>query len=140
MTSVLHLLTSPAAAAVHALPLLADAAIKGLVVFGAAAVAVAFCRRRSAATRHAIWAGAVAAQLSLPLLSALLPAWRVPLVERLDRRFSARLVAPEPMNIVVSVAPGDAGPDDVDVPVDVEVPNVPPMPEPAVMVETPPAA
>ena len=38
MTSVLHLLTSPAAVAVRALPLLADAAIKGLVIFGAAAI------------------------------------------------------------------------------------------------------
>jgi hypothetical protein len=104
MTSVLHLLTSPAAVAVRVLPLLADAAIKGLVIFGAAAIAVAFCRRRSAATRHAIWAGAVAAQLSLPVLSALLPAWRVPLVERLDQRLSARLIEDDPMNVVVSVA------------------------------------
>ena len=140
MTSVLHLLTSPAAAAVHALPLLADAAIKGLVVFGTAAVAVAFCRRRSAATRHAIWAGAVAAQLSLPVLSALLPAWRVPLVERLDRRFSARLITPEPMDIIVSVAPGDAAPIVADVPVDVEVPEATPMPEPAVVTESAPVA
>ena len=106
MTSVLHLLASPAAAAVRALPLLADAAIKGLVVFGAAAIAVALCRRRSAATRHAIWAGAVAAQLALPVLSALLPAWRVPLVDELDGRLaSARLVAPEPTDFVVSVDP-----------------------------------
>src|SRR6476661_1208176 len=108
MVSVLHLLTSPGAAAIQLLPTLADAAIKGVVVFAAAAVAVALCRRRSAATRHAIWAGAVAAQLSLPVLSALLPAWRVPLVEQLDRRFSARLIAPEPMNVVIDVSPGDA--------------------------------
>lgn len=89
MSSVLGFFTSPAAAAVKLLPILADAALKGVIVFGVAAVAVALCRRRSAATRHAIWAGAVCAQLTLPALSALLPAWRVPLADRLERRFTA---------------------------------------------------
>src|SRR2546430_17035084 len=83
MISVLHVLASPGAAAVRLLPILADAAIKGVVVFGVAAVAVMFCRRCSAATRHAIWAGAVLAQLTLPVMSAMLPAWRVPLIVRL---------------------------------------------------------
>ncbi|HEY2374357.1 MAG TPA: M56 family metallopeptidase [Gemmatimonadaceae bacterium] len=89
MVNVLHVLTSPGATAVKLLPVLADAAIKGIVVFGVAACAVALCRRRSAATRHAILAGAVAAQLTLPILSALLPAWRVPIIERLDQRLAA---------------------------------------------------
>ena len=84
MISVLHVLASPGAAAVRLLPILADAAIKGVVVFGVAAVAVMFCRRCSAATRHAIWAGAVLAQLTLPVMSAMLPAWRVPLIDRLE--------------------------------------------------------
>ena len=84
MISVFHVLASPGAAAVRLLPILADAAIKGVVVFGVAAVAVMFCRRCSAATRHAIWAGAVLAQLTLPVMSAMLPAWRVPLIDRLE--------------------------------------------------------
>lgn len=92
MSSVLHLLTSPAAAAVRALPLLADAAVKGVVIFGAAAIAVTLCRRRSAATRHAIWAGAVVAQLALPALSAFLPAWRVPLADRIERAFDGAAI------------------------------------------------
>src|SRR5205085_6344011 len=107
MVNVFHVLASPGAAAVRLLPLLADTAIKGVVVFGVAACAVALCRRRSAATRHAIWAGAVAAQLTLPVLSAFLPAWRVPLVERLDRRLMA--LAP----VTVRVEPAEfvlAGP------------------------------
>jgi hypothetical protein len=99
MVNVIHLLASPGATAVRFLPLLADAAIKGVIVFGAAACAVALCRRRSAATRHAIWAGAVAAQLTLPVLSGLLPAWRVPLIERLDQR----LATPAP--VVMDAAP-----------------------------------
>jgi beta-lactamase regulating signal transducer with metallopeptidase domain len=87
MSTVLGTLASPAAAAAKLLPILADAALKGVVVFGIAAIAVALCRRKSSATRHAIWAGAVVAQLTLPVLSALLPAWRVPIVDRLQRRF-----------------------------------------------------
>ena len=86
MSSVLGVLSSPAAATVQLLPLLADAAVKGVIVFGLAACAVAISRRRSAATRHAIWAGAVVAQLALPVLSAFLPAWRVPLANRLEQR------------------------------------------------------
>ena len=93
MISVLHVLASPGAAAVRLLPILADAAIKGVVVFGVAAVAVMFCRRCSAATRHAIWAGAVLAQLTLPVMSAMLPAWRVPLIDRLE---SMPVLAPMP--------------------------------------------
>jgi BlaR1 peptidase M56 len=89
MSSVLGTLASPAAAAAQLLPILADSALKGVVIFGIAACAVALCRRRSAATRHAIWAGAVVAQLTLPVLSALLPAWRVPVADRLARRFAA---------------------------------------------------
>lgn len=129
MTSVLHLLTSPAAAAVRFLPLLADAAIKGVLVFGAAAVAVALCRRRSAATRHAIWAGAVVAQLALPGLSALLPAWRTPLVERLDRRFGVmRVATAEPADVAAFVAPDVADeavePDPVEMPAPAMAPEL----------------
>jgi len=116
MTSVLGVLTSPGATAVRVLPLLADAAIKGVVVFGIAAIAVTLCRRRSAATRHAIWAGAVVAQLSLPVLAALLPAWRVPIVDRLDDEFA---IAPR-VDVAVSVP---------EVIVSVPNPDLPPTPE-----------
>ena len=81
-------LTSPTTAVVDALPFVADAAVKGAIVFALAAVAVVLLRRRSAATRHAIWAGAVAAQLGIPVLAALLPAWRVPLLPSMSRRLS----------------------------------------------------
>ena len=111
MMSVFHVLASPGAAAVRLLPVLADAVIKGVVVFAVAAGAVVFCRRRSAATRHAIWAGAVLAQLSLPVLSALLPSWRVPLVERLERRWASEPVlayAPAPDGTIIAFAPETA--------------------------------
>jgi len=58
-------------------PLLLDAAIRGAVILGVAALLALLLRRRSAATRHAIWTIALVAQLALPILGATLPAWRV---------------------------------------------------------------
>ncbi len=52
-----------------------------VVVFGAtllfAAGVVFFLRRDSAATRHLVWLVAISAMLAMPLLSAVLPQWRV---------------------------------------------------------------
>jgi beta-lactamase regulating signal transducer with metallopeptidase domain len=88
MGSLWEALASPNATVVRALPVLADAALKGVVVFAVAAAAVVLLRRRSAAVRHAIWAGAVTAQLAIPTLAMLLPSWRVPLFPALDRRLT----------------------------------------------------
>ena len=77
MTAALAL---TAADSVRALALLADAAIKGLVVLGAAAAITAALRRSSAALRHLVWTLAVAALVLMPVLSAALPAWRVPVL------------------------------------------------------------
>src|SRR5215831_11593452 len=51
--------------------LLADSAVKGLALLVVAAIAAIFLRRDSAATRHLV------ALLVVPVLSALLPQWRV---------------------------------------------------------------
>ena len=80
--------SSPTTIVVDALPFVADAAVKGAIVFALAVLAVTLLRRHSAATRHAIWAGAVAAQLAIPVLAALLPAWRIPLLPSISRRLS----------------------------------------------------
>src|SRR6185503_14866958 len=85
MSSLWEFLASPQAAVIDALPMLADAAVKGAIVIATAALIVLALRRRSAATRHAVWAGAVVAQLALPVLAALLPAWRVPLIPAMNR-------------------------------------------------------
>ncbi|NLF32710.1 MAG: hypothetical protein GX591_17695 [Planctomycetes bacterium] len=65
-------------AASAALPVLADAAVKGAVLLAIAGAAV-FCMRRkaSAAVRQAVWVAALAALLLLPPASAALPRWRV---------------------------------------------------------------
>jgi beta-lactamase regulating signal transducer with metallopeptidase domain len=57
--------------------LLLDSAVKGTALLALAAVAATMLRRDSAATRHLVWLLAIVAMLAVPLLSALLPEWRV---------------------------------------------------------------
>ena len=57
--------------------LLVDSAIKGTVLLMLAAVAALILRRDSAATRHLVWLLAIVAILVVPVLSAMLPQWRV---------------------------------------------------------------
>ena len=57
--------------------LLVDSAIKGTVLLALAAVVALILRRDSAATRHLVWSLAIVAMLVVPLLSAMLPQWRV---------------------------------------------------------------
>ncbi len=57
--------------------LLVDSAVKGTVLLALAAVAALILRRDSAATRHLVWLLAIVAMLVVPLLSAMLPQWRV---------------------------------------------------------------
>ena len=71
----------------------AEALLAGLLSFAARAtvllalawVATWVLRRRSAATRHLIWSGAIAGVLALPLLGAVMPAWNVPLISMTAR-------------------------------------------------------
>jgi bla regulator protein BlaR1 len=57
--------------------LLVDSAVKGAALLVLAAVAALILRRDSAATRHFVWMLAIVALLVVPVLSALLPHWRV---------------------------------------------------------------
>src|SRR3954464_4482799 len=72
------------------LPRLIDAAVRGAIVLLVALALTTLLRRRSAATRHAIWVGAIAAQLLLLVLSVWGPRWRV--------------ATPEPVSVLVPVA------------------------------------
>jgi beta-lactamase regulating signal transducer with metallopeptidase domain/uncharacterized membrane protein len=56
---------------------LVDSAVKGTALLVVAAVAAIILWRDSAATRHLVWLLAMAAMLVVPVLSALLPRWRV---------------------------------------------------------------
>ena len=55
-------------------------AIRATVLLLAAWLATRMLRRASAATRHLIWASAVAGVLTLPVLAAVVPAWNVPVI------------------------------------------------------------
>jgi len=57
---------------------LLGAAARGAIVLVAALILTSLLHRRPAATRHAIWAGAIAVQLLLPVLALWGPHWRVP--------------------------------------------------------------
>src|SRR5882757_7014252 len=57
--------------------LLVDSAAKGTALLVLAAALALILRRDSAATRHLVWLLAVVAMLVVPVLSALLPQWRV---------------------------------------------------------------
>jgi beta-lactamase regulating signal transducer with metallopeptidase domain len=57
--------------------LMVDSAFKGTALLVVAVVAVLILRRDSAATRHLAWLLAMVAMLVVPVLSAMLPQWRV---------------------------------------------------------------
>jgi Tol biopolymer transport system component/beta-lactamase regulating signal transducer with metallopeptidase domain len=62
------------------LPLLLDAAVKGLLVLVLAGALSLLLRRASAASRHLLWCVALVQVMAMPLLSLTLPAWRIPLL------------------------------------------------------------
>jgi beta-lactamase regulating signal transducer with metallopeptidase domain len=57
--------------------LLVDSAVKSTALLVLAAVAAWILRRDSAATRHLVWMLAMVAMLFVPVLSAILPQWRL---------------------------------------------------------------
>src|SRR2546425_8423787 len=83
--------------------LLVDSAVKGTALLVLAAIAAVILRRDSAATRHLVWLLAIVAMLVVPVLSALLPEWRV-LPEWAG-------ISPEPV-IVATSPPSMIGPAD----------------------------
>src|SRR2546430_3054949 len=57
--------------------LLIDSALKGAALLLLAAALAMILRRDSAATRHLVWLLAIVALLVVPVLSVMLPQWRV---------------------------------------------------------------
>ena len=106
--------------------LLVDSAVKGAALLLLAAIAALILRRDSAATRNLVWLLAIVAMLVVPVLSALLPQWRI-LPEW------ARLSS-EPVVVATGRPPINASPaDDVELPrnaqpMEVERPSIAPRP------------
>jgi len=63
--------------AFDALPVLLDAAVKGLVLLAVAGVLVLAMRKASAAARQVVWLLALGALIVLPIASAALPSWGI---------------------------------------------------------------
>jgi len=91
-----------------ALAPLLDAALKATVVLLGALAATRLMRRRTAAARHLVWVVALAAVLALPVLAAVLPAWRaVPVPAFLHSAPIASAPSVDAANLPVQ-APSDA--------------------------------
>jgi beta-lactamase regulating signal transducer with metallopeptidase domain len=58
-------------------PLLLESGVKGTALLVLAAIAATILRRDSSAIRHLVWLLAMVAMLVVPVLSAMLPQWRV---------------------------------------------------------------
>ena len=66
------------------LEFLLDATIKGSVILVAALLVASALRATSATNRYLVWSMAICSLLAIPLLSGLMPKWRVPVLPALD--------------------------------------------------------
>jgi bla regulator protein BlaR1 len=101
--------------------LLVDSVVKGAALLLLALIAALILRRDSAATRHLVWLLAMVALLVVPILSALLPQWRV-LPEWAGISPEPVVVATNPPSITRPTHGAVEMPQDED-PVDVERPS-----------------
>jgi beta-lactamase regulating signal transducer with metallopeptidase domain len=80
--------------------LLADSAIKGTALLLLVCLAALMMRRDSAARRHLVWLLAILALVAVPILSTVLPQWRVlPQWADISPRATAAIVIPPSINI-----------------------------------------
>lgn len=99
---------SAAAGFQSAIPVLLDAAVKGAVLVALAAAAAYMLRKRSAASRHAVWTAAVIGHLAIPVLIVVLPAWRIVGLPALPWSASVEGVATAP-TVAISAPPAVDG-------------------------------
>ncbi len=77
MTAIIKILEPLQQFACAWLPVMLDAAIKGMLLLAAAGMLSVMMRKASAAARQVVWTLALVAMLALPLASVILPGWQV---------------------------------------------------------------
>lgn len=87
-----------------------DAALKGALVLAAIGIAVLLARKASAAVRHLVWCVGLVSLIALPLLSVILPAWRIPVlparpVEPASVSMEAPAIESAPVEPFIDAAP-----------------------------------
>ncbi len=90
------------------LSLLLDASLKATVLLGAAWLANRLLRRSPASARHAVWVAAVGSAVILPVLAAVLPAWRMeilPIAQRKTLTAPVTVVPPQLASLTADVHP-----------------------------------
>ena len=98
------------------LAVLFDLTLKGALILALAGLLTRMLKTASAATRHLIWSLALCSVLLLPILTVVLPAWRVPVLAEIPYlREAATSLNPEaaqeppsaiPVEVVLTDAPG----------------------------------
>lgn len=105
------------------LPFLAALAAKATLVLLVTAAAAALLWRASAATRHLVWCAGIVGVLALPVFSAVLPSWELPLlpareavaparhdgIDRSVHTIGAPVLAPAPALLSAAPVPAEAG-------------------------------
>src|SRR2546423_13854430 len=89
-----------------ALPILLDAALKGAFLVLLAALAAFALRKRSAASRHAVWTTAGIGHLAIPALVFILPAWKMPLLPAASWMQPTALAKPAAPGQPITSGPG----------------------------------
>ncbi|UCD24302.1 MAG: hypothetical protein JSW51_14985 [Gemmatimonadota bacterium] len=84
-----------------------DVSIKGAIILVCAALMAHGLRRSSAAIRHLVWSTAVVGLLALPVLSAIVPEWRLPVFPSVTIPITVADLEPvaQPTAPVVDAAP-----------------------------------
>jgi beta-lactamase regulating signal transducer with metallopeptidase domain len=76
------------------LPFFVQFTVKATLILAVAWMACALLWRSSAAVRHLVWSAGVAGVLALPLLSATLPAWHLPMLSAVALNRPQKVTAP----------------------------------------------
>ncbi len=88
--SLFSLMAEPADYSRHIFSILVDSGVRGIVLLTAAFLILLVFRRTTAAIKHLLLSTALVGMVLLPLLTAILPSWHLPIVPRDPPQLNAR--------------------------------------------------